>query len=239
MTAPNGRLDTAGTLSPGDGDEGAWAPGEGRGQNPSPASALGSLPAPPPPPQLSRKALQETIRQGKRELRTSTFRSLVQWVTRQHRAWYWFFGVVGVLFMGSLFALWFTGAMVRAATVETETGPTATSVVYRASMPNPLNRVKLTPDAAVILGAHDSDGDGKMDALDDVKSSAALVAILQETDLCAWFISVDVSYAPVMSKTPSPGARPLASCADPIITPTTVAPATTAPAPTTTAAPAK
>ena len=227
----NGRVDTAGTITPADGDEGAWAAGEGRGRNPSP-----QLPAPPPPPPLTRQALREQRTQATKQLRSSTFRAVVRWVSNQHRAWYWFFGVVGVLFVGSLFALWFTGAMVRAARVESApVGPTATSIVYRSSMPNPLKQVKLTPDAAVILGAHDVDGDGVMDELDNAKSSDALVTILKATDLCAWFISVDAQFKPVLGKVPSPGARPLATCADPIATATTVAPTTTTAAPTTTA----
>lgn len=209
--------------------------GEGAGPPP-----YGHLPAPPAPPALSRQALREQRSQATKQLRSSTFSAAVRWVSSQHRAWYWFFGVVGVLFVGSLFALWFTAAMVRATRVDaTAAGPTATSIVYRNGIPNPLKRVKLAPDAATILGAHDVDGDGKMDELDNVKSSDALVAILQATDLCAWFISVDAQFKPVLVRTPSPGARPLATCADPLPTPTTTAVPTTTVAPTTTTVPAK
>lgn len=232
----NGRLDTPDTITPPDGDAGAWAGGVSGAEPPS----YRQIPAPPPPPPLSRQALREQRSQATRQLRSLTFRGLVRWASSQHRAWYWFFGVLAVLFAGSLFALWFTGAMVRAATAEsTAAGPTPTSIVYRASMPNPLKQVKLTPEAAVILGAHDSDGDGKMDALDDVKSSGALATILKATDLCAWFVTVDASFEPVLSQTVTPGAVKLATCADPI-SPTTVAPsAMTAVPTTTTTAPAK
>lgn len=218
----NGSLDSAGMLE---------APPAGSEE---PGKRLGgsgyALPSPPPPPHMSRKALQESIRQGKRELRTTTFRSVVVWLSTRHRVWWWFFGGLAMLFAAALFALWFTESMVRVARAPQAAPTTATSIVYRRSMPNPLEQVKLTPEAAVILGAHDSDGDGKMDALDDAKSSDALVTILNATDLCAWFVTVDKAFEPVLSQTVTPGAVKLATCADPI------APATTVPPTTTTAA---
>jgi hypothetical protein len=129
--------------------------------------------------------------------------------------------------------------------------PTGTStpaqVVQKPSMPNPLEKVKLSPQAGVMLGAYDADRDGVLDSLNNANSAMVLTELLKSIDLCGWFINVVPAaqtgqYALEVSKTFKVGAAQLAECPAPAPTATvpatTVAPATTA-APTTTAAPAK
>lgn len=231
MTAPvdNGLLTGRGTL-PADGDAGAKAAGSARDFVPPPA--------PPPPPVMSRKQLQEAKRVAQRELRSTTAQDWARRLKRVHRSWWYV--LAGVAFaLGSVWFLKFlTSSLVDAATVRREPAAVAQQVVQAPSMPNPFDQVKLTKQAAIFLGAHDTDGDGQVDTLDDGKSARALTAILQQTDLCGWFVSIDASFQPTLSRQASGGSVQLADCPAPVTT--TTAPATTttvAPTTTTAAAP--
>lgn len=218
-----------GTL-PADGDAGARAAGSERDFVPPPA--------PPPPPQLSRKALRESKRELDRQLRSTTVQDLARRLKGVHRSWWWLLAGVGFALASVWFLKFLTSSLVDAATVDRQQQAPVSTVVQAPSMPNPFDRVKLSKQAAVFLGAHDTDGDGQVDSLDDRKSAVALTAILNATDLCGWWVTVDAQFQPALSRQATPGAAPLADCPTP---PTTVAPVstTTTAAPTTTAAVAK
>lgn len=204
------------------------------------AARAGSSPpgrdfVPPPPPAPTGPPSLQTLKDRKRELdRQLRSQKRLSWWRRVrglHWAWWAFFGGIASLFVLAQAALWFTSSMVRAATPASlpSAAVTPTSIVYRdrETFPNPLQRVKLSPEAATILGAHDSDGDGKMDKLDAAKSSVAVTQILESNDLCIWWVTVDAQFKPTLSQTPTPGAAKLAQCTDPLAAATTT---TTVPA---------
>lgn len=197
-------LDHSDTLRSG-GDAGAAARSEGRGQAP-----------PPPTPADGERARKQRkadldreraeLRKRERRERWDTFTAKLRGVNRQ----VWLVGGLGV---GAVVVGWYVrdwrlqlaeieaaNATARAADVDTRDVPP--TVVQ--GLENPLSKLPLTGPAQFALGWSAQTGD-----LSPLRSGAALSQVLDDVDVCSYFIGLDNDARVLVKPEQFPGSYPM------------------------------